>query len=119
MFANFWKVRLSSLFVGMMVVATIGAVARNVTTQLEVFLRDLIATRTNINGVSQLPGRSRILLRVLRGEPLEHWLQPLEVKRAALERSARGENYKLLRALFALSTMSWAERHRALVFIPR
>jgi hypothetical protein len=119
MFANFWKVRLSTLLAGMMVIATIGAVVRNVTTQLEVFLQDLIATRMNINGVSQLPSRSRILLRVLRGEPLDHWLRPLKVTRAAVERSARGEHYRFVRTLFALSTISWEERRRALVFIPR
>jgi len=71
------------------------------------------------NGVAEMPSRRRILLRLIEGDDIEHWIAPLRVRRLDVERSDRAEHYALLKQLFALSSMGLSERRRTLVFIPK
>src|SRR5690242_19923749 len=117
--ANIWDVRLSSLLFAAVLIVVSLLLLRNASIQVSIFVTDVIQARIAAGGGAVMPSRSRILLRVMAGEPLEDWLAPLRLRRAAVASSARAEHYALIQQLFALGKADSSQRRRTLVFIPK
>src|SRR5690349_453179 len=75
-------VRWGRLRFAAVVIATSVQVARNALAQVGVVAADVVHTRVAVHGGDGIPSRSRILLRLMAGEHLEHWVKPLYVQRA-------------------------------------
>jgi hypothetical protein len=117
--ANIWNVRLANLFLTAVLVVVLVLLLQNAGNQVSIFVADIVHARIAASGGDDMPSRSRLLLRVMAGEPLERWLAPLRVRRIAVASSVRAEHYALIQQLYTLGKIDLPQRRRSLVFVPK